>query len=504
MFTTQNGPIALPGFRSNIPGVEKFIVSRPTSRSYGFESSYRSNDFDALIPEIWAMESLRVMWPNMVAAGMVYRSFEDEIANYGDVVNTRKPSSFVAMRKTPGNALQTQDAVATNIAVPLDQHAYVSFVLDDANMSKSVIDIIELFAAPAIMTLVSQVDKTILGQYPRFLANIYGALGGMTTSNAPDYLIGMRQKCSDLLMPDDLQRNLILGTSAEAKCLGAGIFNKANESSDGGMTQRTGHMGQKFGFNIFACQNMATFTNAIPTSAGAVNNSGGYAAGTTALVVDGITGEIGANTWLTIAGDTTPQRVVSHTETTGNTTGLVLYPGLNAAVADNAVITFITPGAVNLSGGYAAGFVASSTGAGIKYDTTSSNLPKVGQFVTFGTSASNSPTVNPVYTIVRVNGDEIHLDRPLIVGIANDDKINFGPGGGYNLAFHKNAIAFVNRPLAQPMSGTGVRTAVRSYQDVALRASISYDASLQEHRVTLDMLYGVQVMDTSLGGVLLS
>lgn len=503
---TATKKIPVPGFKTNIEGMDKYIASVAPNRGYAFRDvgPYRANDFDALIPEIWAMESLMVLWPNMVAARRCYRDFENSVAKFGDTVNTRRPGSFNAYRKTPGGAIQTQDAVATNVAIPLDQQAYVSFVVDDTNLSKSVIEIMSLFAAPAVLGITSHVDKTILGQYPKFIGNSYGGLGQMTTSNAMDYLIGARQKCSDLMMPDDMQRNLIVGTSAEAKLLGLSAFNKANESSDGGGTQATGHMGMKFGFDIQACQNMASFTNAIPTSAGAVNNASGYAVGSTTLTVDGITGAIGTNTWLTIAGDYTPQRVTAHTETTGNTTSITITPGLQAAVVDNAVITFITPGQVNNASGYAAGFVATSTGGGIVYDTTSSNLPKVGQFCTFGTSSSTNPTTNPVYTIVRVNGSEIHLDRPLVNALSDNDTINFGPGGGYNFAFHRNAIAFVNRPLVLPMEGTGVRSAVKIYNDIALRASVSYDSTYEQHRVTLSLLYGVKELDTNLGVLMYS
>lgn len=47
-----------------------------------------ANDNDAFVPEIWAQEGLAILEENMVAANLVHRDFENEIARFGDVVNT--------------------------------------------------------------------------------------------------------------------------------------------------------------------------------------------------------------------------------------------------------------------------------------------------------------------------------------------------------------------------------------------------------------------------------
>lgn len=76
------------------------------------------------------------------------------------------------------------------------------------------------------------------------------------------------------------------------------------------------------------------------TGTGAVNNSGGYSAGATAMTVDSITGEIMNNRTFTVVGSTLTYTINSHTPSSGNTTGLVFTPPLDASVADDAVITF--------------------------------------------------------------------------------------------------------------------------------------------------------------------
>ena len=48
-----------------------------------------ANDNDALIPELWARESIAVLEENMVMGQLVHRDFSMDVADYGDVVNTR-------------------------------------------------------------------------------------------------------------------------------------------------------------------------------------------------------------------------------------------------------------------------------------------------------------------------------------------------------------------------------------------------------------------------------
>jgi len=76
------------------------------------------------------------------------------------------------------------------------------------------------------------------------------------------------------------------------------------------------------------------------TNAGAVNNALGYTTTSTTMAVDGITGIIPTGTVFTLAGDDTEYEILSHTETTGNTTSVTFTPGLVIAATDNEVITF--------------------------------------------------------------------------------------------------------------------------------------------------------------------
>lgn len=74
------------------------------------------------------------------------------------------------------------------------------------------------------------------------------------------------------------------------------------------------------------------------TKTGAINNVAGYTAGNTSLTVDGFVGAVETGGTIVIGANT--YTIASHTETTGNTTGIVIAaPGIVGTVADNDAIT---------------------------------------------------------------------------------------------------------------------------------------------------------------------
>lgn len=445
------------------------------------------NSIDAFIPEFWAQESLALLEENMVAGNLVHRDFENTLAAFGDTVNTRKPATFTTKRKGVTDNVTVQDANATNIPVVLNQHAHVSFLIRDGEESKSMTSLVEEYLKPAMLAQSQFIDKVVLGQFAQFYTNSAGRLGngaGNIVSNIVD-----TGKVLNIAKAPMEGRNLIWTPSMHAEALKTDHFTSAEKSGDAGTALRTASLGKLFNFDNYMCQNMTSLSGSYDTVTGAVNNAAGYPAGSTAITVDGFGAAIAVGTMLKIAGDDTPQRVVS---ITGATTAVVVTPGLKRAVVDNAVVTVYDPGAVNLSGGYAAGYDGY-----IAFDGMTNGV-KTGSFVSFGLSSTAA-----LYTVIDSTSTTILLDRPLEAAVANDAELNVCPPGDYNFAFHRNALALVVRPLALPRSGTGALSGIASYNGLSMRAVITYDGNKQGHLVTLDMLLGVKVLDTALGAVML-
>jgi hypothetical protein len=453
---------------------------------------FYANDNDALIPELWAKYTLAILESNMVAGQLVYRDFEASLANFGDTVNTRKPAEMTVSRKTDADSITAQDASVTNIPVKLDMHPYVSFIIKDGEESMSMQSLVDLHLEPAVKALAEHIDSCILGQYPQFLTNagVGGKLGGMTSSNYQQYLAELGEALDVAKCPAD-GRNLVLSPAMKRLFLQNQPLVGADQRGDAGTALRTASMGMVYGFDHFMCQNMRSVAAAdVTSSAFLVNNAAGYNKGDTTLAVDTGTGSIADGVWLTILGK--PYRIISATDTLGNTTSIEVSPALRETVPDNTPITFYDPGAVNNAAGYAAGWQKA-----IVYDGTTIQ-PKVGQFVSFKASGTGA-----VYTIVKATSTEITLDRPLEASIADNDPINLGPPGNYGLAFRREAIALVVRPLKLPRVGAGALAGALNHNGFSLRVVIAYDYEKQGHAVTIDCLMGIKVLDNNYGAVLL-
>ena len=69
-----------------------------------------------------------------------------------------------------------------------------------------------------------------------------------------------------------------------------------------------------------------------------------------------------------------------------------------------------------------------------------------------------------------------------------------------NLAFHKNAFAFVSRPL---MPASGEDSYTTSYNGIPIRVTMGYDFDTKSDIVSFDCLYGVKTLYPELAAVLL-
>src|SRR5690242_12123795 len=91
-------------------GRKKYVVGGRRSRLF---NPVHANDNRAMIPEMWANEAIRLLFEDMVYAGLVYRDYSPIIANFGDDVHVHKPGTFVAKRKQNDlDAVSEQDAIS--------------------------------------------------------------------------------------------------------------------------------------------------------------------------------------------------------------------------------------------------------------------------------------------------------------------------------------------------------------------------------------------------------
>jgi hypothetical protein len=454
-----------------------------------------ANDFSPFVPQWWANETLAILEENMVALGLVHRDFEPMFNMYGDIVNTRRPSEFKAIRKVKTDNITVQDATATNVQVTLDQHIHVSFQVNDLDQRSSMVDLIATYVKPAGLALARAADRVVLGQYPRFLPNTVGKLQGGSAGGG--YML---QNLARLKTKLDQQkayeegRNLIMTPLTESYYLGDPAAYRVNEA--GSNAERvSGSIGRLMGLQTYGAQNMADVLLNPTGVTKSVLASGASLVGSTSVPTDGWASgtDIVAGDWVLINGQPNRVESVAGTYSSGATVmTLTVKYGLANGVADNDTIVAYKPVLVNNASGYASGW-----NKGIEFDGTGSGYePQVGEAVQIGSY---------VYTVIdKPTATSLLLDRSLQETIADNAKIQPLPHGSYNFAFHRNALTVAVRPLAPVPAGTGARSATVNYNDLTVRATMGYDMTSQNMIVTLDFLMGVQVLDTNLGALLLA
>lgn len=464
-----------------------------------------ANSLDAFIPEVWANESVAILLENMVASSMVHRDFSSELAKFGDTVHTRKPASFTAARKTKADDVSVQNATATDIQVPLNQHLHTSFTLQDEDLTKSFQELRTIYLTPAIISLAQAMDKITLGQCYQFMANQQGHLGLGTADTIKGYMIDTRKRMNINKAPE-AGRTLIIGPETEAQMLNLDTFTEADKVGDDGTALREASIGRKFGFNIYQCQNTPSPSVTVDSVASKVDNADGYAAGTTVIHMDTAAATDFENLcgcFIKIAGDETIQRVVSEDNTATQDLDVTISPGLRHAVVDDAVVTKYENALINDSDDYAAGYAKEITIDGY------TGVIEQGTLVAFSTDDTpHVPYTGGVYCVISTtettgNTTGITLDRPLAEAIENNDFVDLGPSGEVNFAFQRNCLALVIRPLVTVPGGMGAMSAIASFNDVAVRVTASYEGRAQGILVTVDLLCGVATLDTNLAAIML-
>lgn len=79
--------------------------------------------------------------------------------------------------------------------------------------------------------------------------------------------------------------------------------------------------------------------------------------------------------------------------------------------------------------------------------------------------------------------------------------VTFGKSHTANLAFHRNAFAFVNRPMELPQGGA--EGYVANFEGLSLRVTRGYSMSSKIHQISFDILYGVKTLQPELAARLL-
>ena len=108
-----------------------------------------------------------------------------------------------------------------------------------------------------------------------------------------------------------------------------------------------------------------------------------------------------------------------------------------------------------------------------------------------------------VYRVVgagklQTNDQDLEITPALAKNAADNAAITLGAAYVPNLVFHRNAIAFVTRPLVAPAGADSYTT---SYNDISLRVVRDYDITTKREKLSVDILYGYKTVYPELSAV---
>ncbi len=163
---------------------------------------------------------------------------------------------------------------------------------------------------------------------------------------------------------------------------------------------------------------------------------------------------------------------------------------LKYAVVDNAVVTHYLK-CVNEATTRAAGYQEEMT-----FTVSSGKHLQVGQILSFGTGGSRHDYTVINAEVVDATHTKVLLDRPLEASVASGADAFPGPGGAMCPVLDRDAIALVTRNMDPTTAGAN--TGIASWEGLAIRVVVQYEAKAGGHRVNVDLLAGISVLDEDL------
>lgn len=282
----------------------------------------------------FAQEALTQLEMALGMASRIHRDYDATPSVRGDTVRIRRPSTFVAQDEPSTQ----QDIETGSLEVKLDKWRGVRFGLNDKELTLSNERIIEDHIRPAAYEIARDIDADLQAlnlQVPWVTqASASFVIGDLTKPQQVLFDNGVPMDGQNVhLQIDGGMKANILSVLGGANIFGAGVDN----------ARRTGDVGELYGMNIFANQNVPKFTTGqLADNAGTV--VGVHAKGAETLSVTAFSASVAngikAGDTLDIAGHT--QRYTVKTTVSTGASGeatLAIEPALKVALAGGEVVT---------------------------------------------------------------------------------------------------------------------------------------------------------------------
>lgn len=305
-------------------------------------------------PYFYAQEALIQLEKALGMAARVHRGYDAERRTFrqGEYVNIRRPSTFTATDVNTATAGTTADVTTESVQVQLSNWKEVKFELTDKELAFTGERIIDEHIRPAAYALADVIDQALTALY----VSAAGAVDVATSTAiaATDITDVWRQMFNNKVPMNELDRmHFMVDGKSSKELLDLTAFTSYNVAgSNAEMGLMRGNLGQRYGFNFFSNQNVASHTAGTADSAAAVDLGAGYDPGDSTIHMDGLdAGEtLKAGDSVQFANHNTTYVVTTDVTFTAGEADVVIAPKLTDAVVDDEVVTILNyTGPANLA-----------------------------------------------------------------------------------------------------------------------------------------------------------
>lgn len=290
-------------------------------------------------PEFYAREALHQLEKSLGMAKTVHRGYEAErnTFNKGDTINIKRPGSFTASDapSTPANI------VTESLQLVLSNWKEVKFTLTDKELAETQQQVIDDHIRPAAVALADNIDAALVALWTNIPHQV--SMDPFSVNS----LTLVRKTMVDNLVPIREMDRMWgeLGTLTEMEALRVTDFNRQDGAGNVGIQQQiTGTLGPKYGFNLYANQNIAAYTRGTAIGGDAAGTvDGALAIGGTVVTIDALaaTAEtVVPGDIITFTGFDQKYAVIVGSAVSGNAITLTVAPAFKTIIADGTVTTF--------------------------------------------------------------------------------------------------------------------------------------------------------------------
>ena len=405
---------------------------------------------NSLVTTSWVIKEASVLLDNeLIGKKLVYTDYSDEFVNgYGQTVTMKLPNSYEGRDSMTMAVRETETG---SVSVAIDKVAGVDIQFTDIERTFSLPRFSEEVLKPAMRTVANIIDRNIWAATLEAY-NFTGAIGSQLNSWGD--VGAARQRLMEGAVPGPYVG--VLNPSDETGLLNT-FVGLTNSQPAAKSALEDARLPRVAGMDLYTTQNLPTLTT------GTRVNGGG-------LVTNGTTQ---TTTWSAV-------KSIQYQD--------LVCDGFGASAT-------VKKGEVFTLGTLAAGMVAVNPVPGVS-GASKPALPYLQQFTVLqDAEADGGGNITlRIWPAIITSGPY----QTVYMTSANTDGLNLVFQGSAsttytaNVAFHKNAIAFVNRPLAMP---EGVTDCAReTYKGISMRFAPVWDGINSVSRWRFDVVYGVKAI----------